>query len=294
MPAGASSVPELQSAKTGWWFRRWAGHHVAAGITDRQTDCSRMIGSLGVAVSAVAGEQVHGASLAVVEGREEGTRSIPGCDALLTHLSGVALLARTADCLPIFFADPARGVIGIAHAGWRGLAASLPARVVSAFRHVYHTSADELRVAIGPAIRACCYEVGPEFVARFGSFVQTRKGRRTCDLIGVARAQLERCGVRPERVTESARCTACERHNPAIGPPPSALLRKAKQKGVGPRECLVGGVGGVSPHAGRGRTVLSPGFDSQSEASGVGLQWFSLRREGPSTGRMTSLIMMRP
>lgn len=234
MPA-AGSAGALEPTDAGWRFRRWAGRRVAAGLTDRQTDLARLIQSLGVRVSAVAAEQVHGASIAVIGGWGKDEGAVPGCDALLTRLTGVALVVRTADCLPLFFADPARGVIGIAHAGWRGLAASLPARVVSAFRHAYHTSADELRVAIGPAIRACCYEVGPEFAERFGPFVRTAQGRRTCDLIGVARSQLERCGVRPERVVDSARCTACERRH-----------------------------------------------------------WFSLRREGPSTGRMASLIMMRP
>jgi YfiH family protein len=160
---------------------------------------------------------------------------VPGCDALLTHAAGTALLVRTADCLPLFFAEPRRGVVGLAHAGWRGLAASLPARVVAAFRHLYHVPAEALAVAIGPAIRACCYEVGPEFAERFGPFVQQRGGRRTCDLIGAAREALRRCGVRPDRVTDTGACTACD-------------VRR----------------------------------------------WFSLRREGPATGRLTSIILLRP
>ena len=228
--------PRLEASPgQGWWFRGWAEPRVAAGITDRHTDFSRMMDKLEPPVATMAAEQVHGASVAMVE-RYEGTMSaVAGCDALLTRLPGLALLARTADCLPIFFADPSRGVIGIAHAGWRGLAAALPARVVSAFRHAYHSAVNELRVAVGPAIRACCYEVGPEFVKRFGPFVRERGGRRTCDLVGVARAQLVECGVRPDRVLDSQRCTACETRH-----------------------------------------------------------WFSLRREGPTTGRLTSFIVLRP
>ena len=160
---------------------------------------------------------------------------VPGCDALLTAAPGVALLIRTADCLPIFFADPARGVVGIAHAGWRGLAAGLPARVVAAFRHAHRSRIEELQVAIGPAIRACCYEVGPEFAERFGPFVQERGGRRTCDLIGLAIDQLRRCGIPPGHIMDTGHCTACELQH-----------------------------------------------------------WYSLRREGPTTGRLTSLIMVTP
>jgi len=116
---------------------------------------------------------------------------------------------RTADCLPIFLLDPQRRAVGIAHAGWRGLAAGLLLRLVTAFRHVYHSRPVELRAAIGPAIRSCCYEVGPEFETRFGSFVQVSSGRRTCDLIGVAIRQLRRAGLTPSRMVDSGQCTFC-------------------------------------------------------------------------------------
>ena len=229
------AAPLRQAPGDGWWFCRWAGGRVAAGMTDRHTDVHALLDGLDGAVTTVSAEQVHGASVAVIERPGLGTQPVPGCDALLTHVPGVALLVRTADCLPIVFVDPQRAVVGIAHAGWRGLAASLPARVVSAFRHAYHSEPRELQVAIGPAIRACCYAVGPEFAARFGPFVREQGGRRTCDLVGMARAQLLQCGVRPERVLDSRRCTACETQH-----------------------------------------------------------WFSLRRDGPSTGRLTSLVVMRP
>ncbi len=236
MPAEASKGPGLEPTHGGgWWFRRWVGRRVVAGVADRHIDLAGLIRSLEFQVITVAAEQVHGGSVAVIEQAGDATTAVPGCDALLTDVAGLALLVRTADCLPMFFADPGRRVIGIAHVGWRGLAASLPVRVVAAFRHTYHTQASELQVAIGPAIRACCYEVGPEFVARFGPFVREQGGRRTCDLVGVARAQLLQCGVRTERVLDSRRCTACETQH-----------------------------------------------------------WFSLRREGQATGRLTSLIVMRP
>ena len=235
-PAAGSRAAIFEAVPDGgWWFRRWAGRRVAAGMTDRHSDLAGLIRSLEFQVVTMAAEQVHGGSVAVIEQGGDATTAVPGCDALLTGVAGLALLVRTADCLPIFFADPGRGVIGIAHVGWRGLAASLPERVVSAFRRTYHTQASELRVAFGPAIRACCYEVGPEFAARFGSFVQEREGRRTCDLIGVARAQLLQDGIRPDRLVDCRRCTACEPQH-----------------------------------------------------------WFSLRREGPSAGRMSALIVLRP
>lgn len=219
----------------GWRLSGWASSRILAGVTDRRTQASQLLRVMAPAARSVEAAQVHGGSLAVLRGAPAGTEPVPGCDALLTDTPGVALRIRTADCLPLLFAAPARGVVGIAHAGWRGLAALLPARVLAAFRHVFHAGPEELSVAIGPAIRACCYEVGPEFRQRFGPFVEERSGRRTCDLIGAAIGQLRACGVRAGRIFDAQRCTACE------------------------------------PDA-----------------------WFSLRREGRQTGRLTSFVMVRP
>lgn len=236
MPATVANAVQLEGARgSGWWLPSWASRRIAAGVTDRETPLALLVQQLPPSTQVVSAEQVHGAGIAIVEQAACEERVIAGCDALITSMAGVALLIRTADCLPMFFADPARGIIGLAHAGWRGLAQHLPARVVGAFRRAYQVPSEALEVAIGPAIRACCYEVGPEFESRFPGFVQSQEGRRRCDLIGAAVAQLRQAGVRASRIADVERCTACE--------PP---------------------------------------------------QWFSLRREGPSTGRLTSLIALRP
>jgi YfiH family protein len=192
-----------------WRLTGWGPSWVTAGIVGPPAEHSRLITHLPAARRVIQAEQVHGSSIAVVQHAREDTRPVAGCDALLTSVPGVGLVIRTADCLPIFLLDPRRRAIGIAHAGWRGLAAGLPLRLVAAFRHLYHSVPSALRVAIGPAIRSCCYEVGPEFETRFGSFVQVRDGRRTCDLIGVAIEQLQRGGVSPARIVDSGQCTSC-------------------------------------------------------------------------------------
>ena len=206
MPSAATS--RLTAGPDGWWWLRgWSGAWCAAGIGDRRVESGRLPASLPIA-RAVGAEQVHGGSVAMM--RASSLQRVAGCDALLTNVPGLGLLVRTADCLPIVFADPVHQVVGLAHAGWRGLLARLPARVVAAFRHWYHSRPEELRVAIGPAIRACCYEVGVDFRARFGRFVTERRGRRTCDLAGAAVDQLQHCGVSASRILDTRRCTACE------------------------------------------------------------------------------------
>ena len=136
--------------------------------------------------------------------------SVPGCDALMTNVPGIALLIRTADCLPVFVADPGRRIVGIAHVGWRGHLAHLAARLVAAMGHAYQCRPSDLCVALGPAIRVCCYEVGKEFMGWFGPHVRRQGDRYMCDLIGATTTQLRGCGIRSEHVADSGRCTACE------------------------------------------------------------------------------------
>ncbi len=236
MLVAASSAPQfVATAQQDWRFQRWASRRVMAGMTDRHLDSAQMIQDAGLAVTVARAEQVHGASIAVIERYQATELFIPGCDALMTSLPNVLLMIRTADCLPIFYADARRGIVGIAHAGWRGIAARLPARMLAVFSTVYGTPPAALQIAIGPAIHECCYEVGPEFDTQFGAFVKWRDGHRTCDLIGAATDQLKRAGVPPTQIVESRHCTGCELQH-----------------------------------------------------------WFSLRREGAATGRMTSFVMLQP
>lgn len=196
-------------ADQGWWFDSWAAPSVAAGISDRSTQRSALLAHAGARI-AVESEQVHGASIAVVDNLSPALQQpIAGCDALITRCPETALLIRTADCLPIFFAHRKQGVVALAHAGWRGLAKQLPVRVLAAFWDQYRCSAGEVEVAIGPAIRSCCYAVGFEFEAIFGAFVNSRRGKRTCDLIGVATSQLQQAGVARSNISDSGLCTAC-------------------------------------------------------------------------------------
>ena len=210
MALAATDSPVLREGPPGLWrLAGWGPSWVTAGIVGPPAELSQMLPHLPGARSVVQVEQVHGSSLAVIQHACELTRPVAGCDALMTNSSGIGLVIRTADCLPIFFLDPSRRAVGLAHAGWRGLAAGLPLRLVAAFRHQYHSRPQELRVAIGPSIRSCCYEVGQEFTARFGPFVQVREGRRTCDLIGAAIEQLRRGGIRPAQIVDSGQCTSC-------------------------------------------------------------------------------------
>ncbi|MBI3324609.1 MAG: polyphenol oxidase family protein [Candidatus Omnitrophica bacterium] len=220
-PSIAAADESLTAWRAGLW--RWrppAGNTLLAGITDRTGDLEMLRAQLASASVLVQTEQVHGASLAAVDlstsQRLESSTSalpsltIPGCDGLCTQTPGVALIVRTADCLPITVWDPLGRVVAIIHAGWRGLSRRLPERLLRLLHVRYHCRPERLWVGIGPAIRECCFEVGPEFAGRFAGFVHRDGSRRTCNLIGYAIRQLAGIGVRPSRIADSGLCTACD------------------------------------------------------------------------------------
>lgn len=192
-----------------WALTGWTGKRLMAGVTDRTGTFEQLLAWLTPSRGALQGDQVHGASVAMIASSGS-SESIAGCDALVTNLPEVLLVIRTADCLPLFVHDPIRGVIGLAHVGWRGLVKRLPQRLLGVVRQHYRAQLDTIRVAIGPCIRACCYEVDDSFRQWAEPFVRETGGRWSCDLVGWATQQLIETGVRPTRILDVQRCTSCE------------------------------------------------------------------------------------
>ena len=160
-------------------------------------------------------EQVHGANIVRVGTQDagRGTRDpatqIGGTDALVTDVPHLVLSARTADCAPVFFLDPKRHVIGIAHIGWRGASAKLASKLVQVFRMQFISKPEDLVVALGPTIRPCCYQVGSEFQSAFGSFVAKRPTGLYFDLPGYIIQELVTGGVPIASIYDSTLCTSC-------------------------------------------------------------------------------------
>ncbi|QQA43774.1 peptidoglycan editing factor PgeF [Pelagovum pacificum] len=107
--------------------------------------------------------QVHSADVVTVDAP---TEDVARADALVTATPGIALSVLTADCQPVLFADAEAGVIGAAHAGWRGaldgvLEATIDAMVALGAER------GRITAAIGPSISQRAYEVGPEFLETF-------------------------------------------------------------------------------------------------------------------------------
>jgi YfiH family protein len=153
-------------------------------------------------------KQVHGSAVrrAPWDGR-------PEADAATADAPGLLLGIETADCLPVLIVDPRRKAVAAAHAGWRGTVAGVTTRAVEALQADGSQPAD-LVAALGPGIGPCCYEVGEELRDAFGPqgapfFRPGTRGRPHLDVRAANRRQLERAGLRPDRIASVDECTYC-------------------------------------------------------------------------------------
>jgi YfiH family protein len=167
----------------------------------------------------------------------------PAGDGLMTAEAGILLTVRIADCLPVLLVDTERRVVAAVHAGWRGALARVIEKAVGDMRRVFGSDPRRLIAALGPSIRACCYEVGEEVVeafhgrfARAGQFFRMPPPRPEAatdhrsipflsayppghapehvpvahlDLVAVALDQLSTAGVNLSNALVADYCTAC-------------------------------------------------------------------------------------
>jgi polyphenol oxidase len=162
-------------------------------------------------------------------------------DGLVTNVPGILLGILTADCLPVILVDPKRRAVGVFHAGWRGTAKRIVEKGVGEMHRWFGSEPGDLKAAIGPGIRGCCYEVGPEvrsvFEAQFtyGSelFRETKERNEIhekypllfltarapghselpkqifLDLAQANRRQLIAAGLIPKNITDLDLCSIC-------------------------------------------------------------------------------------
>jgi len=189
-------------------------------ISNRDRVC-RMLGA-GLDRLAAA-DQVHGDRVLSVDlshaGRGARSRedALPGVDALVTATPGLVLSSYYADCVPLFFLDPRRRVIALAHAGWKGSVLRIGAKTVRHMEESHGCRADDILAAIGPSIGPCCYEVDEAVMAgvekclsgESGCAVPGRPDRWQLNLPELNRRILLQAGVRAENITLSGYCTAC-------------------------------------------------------------------------------------
>jgi len=182
-------------------------------VIRRREEFAQQVGfDMGLALFTV---QEHGARVhAFKRASAEGAQCVLATDALTTDVSGQALITYHADCYPVMFLDRERGVVGAAHAGWRGCLSGVAVQTLQAMHLAYGSGPEGMEVLVGPGICGRCYQVGRDvadkFVERFGR--QSRYLRRSgqedhLDLEALIRLQLEDEGVPSSSITTTGWCT---------------------------------------------------------------------------------------
>ena len=186
------------------------GTHVGDDSQSVEINRQRLCQQLGINASPVWLEQVHGTQVLELTGKEG---VVEQADASVTNKPGVVCTVMTADCLPVVFCSQGGDRVGVAHAGWRGLAAGVLEATVEAM----NVPANELLAWFGPAIGAKAFEVGDEVRQAFidnqpfaeTAFQRNNNDRWFADIYMLAWQRLDRLGV--ASVSGGDRCTYFEK-----------------------------------------------------------------------------------
>ena len=122
-------------------------------------------------------------------------------DAVITGHKGILLGIQVADCVPVLLYDVKRNVIGVVHAGWRGTAASILKKTIETMRERFSSFPIDIKIAIGPSIRWCCYHVGYDVLESVekatgnGEYHINRGGAYCLDLASANKYQAVSAGV---------------------------------------------------------------------------------------------------
>ena len=162
--------------------------------------------------------QVHGAGVAVVRRASFAPVSRPDADVMISDDPRSAIGVRVADCAPILIADRRLGVVGAAHAGWRGTVAGAARAAVEAMAREFDARPADFVAAIGPCLGVCCGEVGEEVVRAFLDaghspadvdrwFTTGPTPKPYLDLARANADQLRAAGVPPDSIHLAGLCT---------------------------------------------------------------------------------------
>ncbi len=161
-------------------------------------------------VAVATAEQVHKARIAIVPQLRR-AKEYDGADGLLTDQCHQPLGVFTADCASIFLSAPLQKIVGVLHAGWRGVQQRILQKALRLLRKRWRCPARDVFLVLGPSIGDCCFEVGWD-VARYFPGTRERQGKGwTVDLSQAIRRQAVALGIPDGHIHSRAVCT---RHSP--------------------------------------------------------------------------------
>lgn len=172
--------------------------------------------------SLVLSDQVHKTTILKVTDTDKGkgiekVSDFSNVDGLYTDQKQVTLVTHFADCVPLFFYEPNKGIIGLAHAGWRGTVGEIGPKMVHIWEKEYSILPEDIIVGIGPSIGLCCFEVdqsvADQFINSLGvksEIIEKKEnGKYNIDLWNSNRQLLLQAGIAPENICVTDLCTKC-------------------------------------------------------------------------------------
>jgi len=158
-------------------------------------------------------QQIHSDIVTIVN--KKGFDTPPKCDALITNSYDTPLMVMVADCTPILLYDSHRGVVAAIHAGRAGAFNNIIKKTITKMQLHFNSNIADIKVAIGPSIGVCCYEVGEEISMeakklKLSYAIKTQNKKYYLDIGKIIDAQLKENGIKKQNITKSELCNCCE------------------------------------------------------------------------------------
>lgn len=185
----------------------------------------RIASSLGVRCEdMVFSQQTHTTNVRVVTEADKGMgimrpRDFTDVDGLVTNVPGICLVTFFADCVPLYFVDPVKRVIGLSHSGWRGTVGKMGKVTVERMQGTFGCEPKDILAAVGPSVCQDCYEVSEDVIERFREnfasscqeqlYYRKENGKYQLDLWKANELVFLEAGILPEHMAITNLCTHC-------------------------------------------------------------------------------------
>ena len=172
----------------------------------------------------VLSRQTHTANVRVVTEEDKGKgivreRDYTDVDGLVTNVPGICLVTSYADCVPLYFVDPIKKVIGLSHSGWRGTVGKIGKETVRVMKEHFGCDPADILAAVGPSICQDCYEVSGDVIEKFKEafdekdwdnlFYRKNNGKYQLELWKANESVFRESGICKEHIAVTNVCTHC-------------------------------------------------------------------------------------
>lgn len=162
-------------------------------------------------------KQVHGTDVLIIDDQSLSDISKEEKDGFITSRKGIVLATYHADCVPIYFYDTNKNIVGLAHAGWKGSLNNISKSIIEGMMENFESKTEDIIIGIGPSIGVCCCEIGLDLVNLFSEkypkekdIILEKEGKIYLDLWKVNMINLLNLGIKQENIYHSNTCTSCK------------------------------------------------------------------------------------